>query len=315
MRRQQRPEQPQTQKPRKLRKQPKMRRVQSATSVVMPPVMVPKTAAYRRKRNQRRRQWVSPLLALKKVIFTSRWISLGLLGLCVYALVLTGLSLHFYLTVIPVEGTKSLPPAEVVAASGLAGSHIFAADPNLAAQRITEMPGVISATVTLGWPNEVLIRIKEDSPIAIWQEGGRQFWITRDGRLIPARGEAIDLPVIVSEMSIVAEAAANAAAGEGEEMTPDTLPQTSLAFVPLSILEGVLQLRGLRPDVSQFYYRPSGGLSFDESEGWRVYFGVGQDMQQKMVVYQAIVTELQARELAPEYISVSNQEKPYYMAR
>jgi hypothetical protein len=304
-------QQPQAQKPRKLRKQPKMRRVQSATSVAMPPFTVPKTAARRRKRNQRQRQWNSPLLAIKKVIFTSRWISLGLLSLCVYALVLTGLSLHFYLTLIPVEGANSMPPAEIVAASGLAGSHIFAADPNVAAQRIAELPGVISATVTLGWPNEVLIRIKEDSPIAIWQEGGRQFWITRGGRLIPSRSELPDLPIIVSEMSIVAEAVASA----NEESTPDTIPQTSLAFVPLSILEGVLELKDLRPSVNQFYYRPSGGLSFDDEQGWRGYFGTGQDMQQKMVVYEAIVAELQSRQLTPEYISVSNQEKPYYMAR
>ena len=288
-----------------------MRRVQSVTSMAMPPLTVPKTAARRRKRNQRKRCWYSPLLMLKKVIFTSRWISLGLLGLCIYALVLTGLSLHFYLTLIPVEGTQSLPPAEIVAASGLAGSHIFAADPNVAAQRITELPGVISATVTLGWPNEVLIRIREDSPIAVWEEGGRQFWITGNGRLIPSRSDLTDLPVIVSEMSIVAEAVASADA----ESAPEDIPQTSLDFVPMNILEGVLQLQDLRSDVNQFYYRPSGGLSFDEAQGWRAYFGTGQDMQQKMVVYTAIVTDLQARDLTPEYISVSNQEKPYYMAR
>jgi hypothetical protein len=65
----------------------------------------------------------------------------------------------------------------------------------------------------------------------------------------------------------------------------------------------------------QFYYRPSGGLSFIDAQGWRAYFGTGQDMQQKSAVYKAIVAELQARQLTPEYISVSNQEKPYYMAR
>lgn len=299
------------QQPRRLRKQPKMRRVQSATAVVMPPLTVPKTAARRRKRNQRRRQWNMPLHMLKAAVFTPRWISLGLLALCVYALVLSGLSLDFYLTLIPVEGVKSLPAAEVVAASGLAGSHIFAADPNEAAQRITAIPGVISATVTLGWPNEVLIRIQEDSPIAIWQEGGRQFWITRNGRLILSRTDLAGLPLIISEMSLVADAVARM----DEQSSPADIPQTSLAFVPAAILEGVLQLQQLRPGLAQFYYRPSGGLSFDESQGWRAYFGTGQDMQQKMVVYEAIVAELQSQGLTPEYISVSNQKKPYYMAR
>lgn len=312
MRRRQQVDRRTGQRPKKLRKQPKMRRVQSATSVAMPPLTVPKTAARRRKRNNRRQKgWYSPLLALKKIIFSARWISLGLLSACVYALVLSGLSLDFYLTLIPVEGSRSIPPAEIVAASGLAGSHVFAADPNVAAQHIAELPGVISATVTLGWPNEVMIQIKEDSPIAVWQEGGRQFWITRDGRLIPSRSEVLELPLIVSEMSLVAEAVAQV----DENTAPESVPQTSLAFVPLSILEGVLELRELQPNVSQFYYRPSGGLSFDDERGWRAYFGTGTDMKQKNVVYQAIVADLQARQLAPEYISVSNQQKPYYMAR
>jgi hypothetical protein len=170
---------------------------------------------------------------------------------------------------------------------------------------------VISATVTLGWPNEVLIQIKEDSPVAIWEEGGRQFWITQDGRLIAARGAIEGVPLIVSEMSVVADAVAEA----GENASPEAIPQTSLAFVPMTILEGVLQLQDLWPDVMQFYYRPSGGLSFDDVQGWRAYFGTGQDMRQKSAVYRAIVAELQARQLTPEYISVSNQEKPYYRAQ
>jgi hypothetical protein len=119
--------------------------------------------------------------------------------------------------------------------------------------------------VTLGWPNQVLIQIGEDSPVAIWEEGGRQFWITEDGRLIASRGETEGLPLIVSEMSIVAEAVAEA----GEDTSPEEIPQTSLAFVPMTILEGVLQLRALWPDVMLFYYRPAGGWSFIDAQGWR----------------------------------------------
>jgi hypothetical protein len=35
-------------------------------------------------------------------------------------------------------------------------------------------------------------------------------------------------------------------------------------------------------------------------------------MHQKVVVYETIVAELQARGITPVYISVSNKEKPYY---
>jgi hypothetical protein len=298
------------QRTKKLRKQPPLRRMQSATSVAMPRVRVPETAAYRRKRNSRRRRWHLPTLAIRKVIFTSRWISLGLLALCIYAMVLSGLSLDFYLTTIPVQGARSLPVAEVVAASGLAGSHVFAADPNEAATKIAEMPGVISATVTLSWPNQVLVQIKEDSPVAIWRDGGQDFWITEEGSLIPARAHSDDLPIIISEVPFTAESAP-----EDDESNIEAIPIASVAFVPLDVLQGALQLKQLRPSMGELFYRPLGGLSYQDAGGWRAYFGTGTDMQQKLVVYEAILADLQSRELTPEYISVSNQEKPYFMAR
>jgi hypothetical protein len=37
-------------------------------------------------------------------------------------------------------------------------------------------------------------------------------------------------------------------------------------------------------------------------------------MNQKLVIYETIVEDLLARGLTPQYISVSNQEKPYYRA-
>ncbi|MEM7118732.1 MAG: hypothetical protein AAF614_40315, partial [Chloroflexota bacterium] len=85
-----------------------------------------------------------------------------------------------------------------------------------------------------------------------------------------------------------------------------------LLKVPQEVLAGALQLRELRPNIERLYYRPAGGLSYEDGRGWRVYFGTGSDMQQKLVVYETIVEDLVARGLSPSYISVSNQKKPYY---
>ena len=37
-------------------------------------------------------------------------------------------------------------------------------------------------------------------------------------------------------------------------------------------------------------------------------------MNQKLAVYETVVTDLLARGIQPTYISVSNQEKPFYKA-
>ena len=80
------------------------------------------------------------------------------------------------------------------------------------------------------------------------------------------------------------------------------------------VLEGALQLRELRPNIEQLYYQPSGGLSYQDGRGWRAYFGTGRDMHQKLAVYETVVAKLMERGIRPQYISVSNQHKPYYRA-
>ncbi len=327
----------------RLRKQPRMRRVQSATAMPLPQMAVPKTAKKRKRRNSQQRL-AGPLSAVQSFVFTSRWLSLGLLVACAYALYLVGGNDQFYLNFIPVEGSGTVTAEDIVETSGLAGHHIFAANPQEAADRILEMPGVISATVTLRWPNDVLIQVREDPPLAIWEEAGQEFWVGKNGELTPARTDTVGLLKIVSEMEDVtvrddiaseieadareqaqiigqggqdetaseedgdtdAEATDDAAAGEVVEDESDA------PFVPEAVMQGALQLRELRPNIDQLYYRPSGGLSYQDGRGWRAYFGTGRDMHQKLVVYETVVTDLLAKGLTPEYISVSNQEKPFY---
>jgi hypothetical protein len=60
------------------------------------------------------------------------------------------------------------------------------------------------------------------------------------------------------------------------------------------------------------YYKSETGLSYLDGRNWEAFFGVGIDMNQKLVVYETLVNELMARDLQPEYISVINKEKPFY---
>jgi hypothetical protein len=176
------------------------------------------------------------------------------------------------------------------------------------------VPGVISATVTIRWPNHVNIHVTEDAPVAVWIEGSNQYWVTENGRLIPARSASLGLLFIQSEMPLTAETAASETPLSGEDSNPDS-PVANIAFVSQDVLTGALMLRQLRPEIERLYYRPATGLSYQDGRGWRVYFGTGNDMEQKLVVYETIVEDLLAQGLTPVYVSVSNQEKPYYLVQ
>ncbi|MBP6787487.1 MAG: FtsQ-type POTRA domain-containing protein [Candidatus Promineofilum sp.] len=316
----------------RLRKQPRMRRIQATTAAPLPDLATPearsarKTAAKRKRRNSQQRIR-RPIAGVMAVVLNTRWISLAVLGVCAYTLFLIGGDDRFYLNYIPVEGATSLDINHIVAESGLAGRHIFAADPQEAADRLGQVGGVITASVTLHWPNDVSIILREKPPLATWQEGEEAYWVDEDGGLSPARAQTVGLLNIISEVtSDKAEVTSDElrATSEEAEVTSDEAtddePTTTdavdaqVAFVPRDVLAGALQLRALRPNIDKLYYRPSGGLSYQDGRGWRAYFGVGQDMNQKLVVYETVVAQLMERGIRPEYISVSNQYKPYYRA-
>ncbi|GIK55707.1 MAG: hypothetical protein BroJett015_13700 [Chloroflexota bacterium] len=280
-----------------------MRRLEAAAFVAQPKLQVPKTARKRRRRNFRRIHL--PTTGIKQVIFSARWVSMLLLAMVVYALILIGLDEQFYVATIPVDGAGAIPAAEIVTASQLARQHIFAADPGGAAAGILAVPGVLSATVTVQWPNQVHIQIKEDSPTAVWVEGGNQYWVMANGRLLPARADVLGLLVIEAEgMQPVATAIPTA--------ENNSVPTASTAFVPADVLAGAQQLRALRPNIDRLYYQPGNGLSYQDGRGWRAYFGSGWDMEQKLVVYETIIEQLQSRGITPAYVSVANQERPFY---
>ncbi len=330
--------QPKEQPKQRLRKQPRMRRVQAATAAPLPDLSTPearsarKTAAKRKRRNSQQRIR-RPIAGVMGFVLNTRWISLAVLGVCAYALFMIGGDDRFYLNYIPVEGATSLDINHVVAESGLAGRHIFAADPQEAADHLGQMGGVITASVTLHWPNDVSIILREKPPLATWQEGDEAYWIDEDGGLAPARAQTVGLLNIVSEVtsdSAVVTSDELRVTSEEEEVASDKTADeeqaaadeeqaadgvdAQVAFVPRDVLAGALQLRALRPNIDKLYYRPSGGLSYQDGRGWRAYFGTGQDMHQKLVVYETVVAQLMERGVRPEYISVSNQHKPYYRA-
>lgn len=277
---------------RRLRKQPKLRRMQSSNTLALPKVVVPPAARKRKWRNDPRIQ--VPIEMVKNVALTSRWISLVLVTIAVWALISIGQNRNFYLSVIPVIGANSIPDSEIVKASSLEGRHIFAASPADAADQVRAISGVISATVMLKWPNEATIQITEDTPVAIWKQAGRTYWVNETGELLPARSMITGLLVIDSEAR--------------EPLKND-------AVVPDPVLSGALQLRKLRSNIDHLYYSLRTGLSYQDGRGWRAHFGTGLDMEQKLVVYETIVDDLLERGLDISYISVRNQEKPYYLAK
>ena len=236
--------------------------------------------------------WRARLRTVFTAIFAStRWISLTLLlgvGAVVYYV---GADSTYYVSDVSVLGTATLSQKAVVDASGMAGMHIFWLNPADVVQRVAAIPSVLTATVEIGWPNWAHITVAERAPVLVWDQAGDRFWVDKDGRLMQARQESSDLLLILSQQSDKLFV--------GER-------------VPSEVMAGALQLRQERPNIKSLFYEWGNGLSYEDGRNWRAYFGTGLDMNQKLVVYETLVADLEVRGLQPKYVSVINKDKPFY---
>ena len=287
---------------RKLKKQPQLQRTHTGSTAATPKLVMPeqtKKRVQRRKRERTQQQLTLPLNWLKQVIFSSRWLSLALLSTAVYALYFIGQQPSYQISQVPIDGLYAIPATEVLAYSGLAGQHIFAIDPEDVAERVSHTPGIVGATVEVSWPNKARITVQEDTPVAVVLQGEHTLWVNKAGDLLPAR---LDLPELLHIRTDVSLAM-------GFEETEELGGR-----IPTAVLAGAQQLQTLIPNQNNFRYNHEHGLIYDDPQGWAVYFGTGEDMHQKLAVYDVLLNELRTQGVTPAYISVSNQQQPFYRA-
>lgn len=303
-----------------LKKQPRLQRVNNTARFNR--AMAPTASVTSRKRHKQWRKVEGPLKVIQNFVFSARWVSLAIVVVAGYFLYGFINSPDYFITNIPIAGAESVPKDEIASTSGLAGVHIFAADPEAAAEAILELPGIVSADVRLEWPNQVEIVVQEEQPVAVWETDGTTWWINREGGLFPARETRNDLLTITApgidgilgqELLIgsVEQSADEATAAISDEETVEA----KYGSIPDEILHGAIQLSRLEPygqPIQSFKYNGHSGLHFTDPRGWDAHFGTGVDMDQKLAVYNALVAQLEAQNIVPIYISVENPNRPIY---
>ena len=310
----------QQQQDKQLKKQPRLQRANK--SGMFSATVAPAPSVTRRKRAKTWRKVEGPLKVVQNIVFSARWISLAVLVVVGYLLYGFINSPNYFITEIPIVGAESIPMAEIAETSGLAGRHIFAADPEMAAEAILAMPGITAADVRLTWPNQVDIVVAEEQPVAIWVSNGTAWWINKEGGLFPARGDRTDLLMIDAAgtdgilgqdlpVSLLADGNdSDLVAADDAEIV-----ESNYGSIPDEILHGAIQLSRLEPygePISSFRFNDNSGLHFTDPRGWDAHWGTGINMDQKLAVYNALVSELEANGIVPIYISVENPQRPIY---
>lgn len=193
---------------------------------------------------------------------------------------------------IQIVGTKSTNTARDIAiASDLLGWHGLRLRPRAAETLIVEQVTVVTeAQVECNrFPAACTIHVTERVPALNWVTEAGIYWIDSEGLRFPAQEVRAGLPVVRGPL-------------------PDT--ENAQALVP--ILQGVeaLTMLGIAPDGLE--YHPQRGLIWTDSQGRRVAFGVGTEMQVRWQIYEALIAHLDARNVFPWTIDVRFPEGPTY---
>ena len=78
------------------------------------------------------------------------------------------------------------------------------------------------------------------------------------------------------------------------------------------MLEGARQLKILRPNIELLHYDIGQGLSYQDGRDWRGYFGTGNNMGTKLLVYETLVENLMSRDIWPKVVNVVEPGTPFH---
>jgi len=201
-----------------------------------------------------------------------------------------------------VVGNQRIPAEEINSALALTGYPVFLLTPEqIRGRALQAYPELASVQVAIDLPNIVTVNVTERQPVILWQQDGSYTWIDETGTAFRPRGETQGLIVV---QALDAPPVLN------------MLEENPLVPPPFISEETVKALTALAPHVpagTPILYHPVTGLSWTDNRGWQVVFGAGgDDVESKVLVYQAMIDWLAQRGIQPILINVAYSGAPFY---
>ena len=253
-----------------------------------------------------------------------RVLSLLIVGILSYALLAAWRSPEYRITTVKVTGLQRLTEAEVLAKVNAVGMHSFAVIPEkIRAEIAAAFPEFRDVTVKVGIPASLEIRVVERQPMIAWQSKTALIWVDSEGYLIPPRGAAGEMLIIQADSlpayqlkSSIVELSTTKVFRDKPYFKPSP---SALAFFALpkqidgTLLTAALQLNAWMPNEKILLYQKQRGLGWKDTRGWDVFIGQKlEGINDKMVMYETIVRELEKQGISPTLVSVEFHHAPYY---
>ena len=236
-----------------------------------------------------------------------RILSAILVGLLGYVLYTYAYSPAYRVTATEVEGLQRISKHDINIVANVAEQPIFSIDPQEIKQNLEEAFFDLSnVTVMVTVPSSVTVSVEERQPIMAWHQDGQTMWIDSSGAAFPPRGE--------NGPSVIVEALdplpTGPSAVDKEELVLD---EESSRFLASQMISAILAMSVHVPTNTSLVYTENRGLGWQDPQGWDVFFGTDlNDIEMKLLVYEAITAYVVQEGIQPELISVEFVHAPYY---
>ena len=215
-------------------------------------------------------------------------------------------------------GLKRLTASDLNAVLGIYGKSIFTLNPNVLHEALSQaFPELSRISVKVGLPAKIKVTVTERVPVIAWTQDGVETWVDAQGISFPPRGTPKNAIVQVegygNPPGETQAAAATGQAGSAASVPVPGTPNTPTLRLSPELVSSILALGAKMPEGTVLVYDSQHGLGWNDPNGWEVFFGPeDQDMDMKLVVYQALVERLKNDGIKPALISVEYLHAPYY---
>ncbi len=200
----------------------------------------------------------------------------------------------FYVYTADIQGNHILSAEEIYAASQVHTLSVFWIDPKTAKRNVESLPNVKNAQVKVTLPANVRIEVEERQPEVVWQSGEDLWWIDNEGTFVTPK-EGVEV-----------------AAGRLRIVDTDERKVRVNDTIDTAIIRGAQIVHEQKPEVEQIYHSQYYGLYYFTPEGWPVILGKASNIPVKLAVADAMIADLQTRQITPAFVDVRNPRRGVY---
>lgn len=192
------------------------------------------------------------------------------------------------------KGITYVNADELYAQSDIDSWNIFWLSPRAIRARLMALPTVADVQVHIQLPNQLVVEVQEEEPVALWVTQAGNFWVLPDGTALPE-----PVPGKEGLLQII-----------DPQRDAQAWGDTTGTAIDVGVLQSAQTLLGYMPGVDQIYFNKGVGLNFHlpDSSSW-VYWGDGLNMDKKYTNIVGIQQQLRTAGSQPKIIDV-RFEKP-----